>query len=202
SIFDFGPMPGVHGTVCGNLDLACLAPLGQGDSDASGNLVLDLPQAFTGYIKLESDAVEPMLFFPRLPIKEGDAAQMVFLSPKGAKQSLATQLGDVVDNTRGLAVFLLYDCLQVAAAGVSVELLGATAGSHLYYAFNGTPSTTATTMDDTGMVGILNAIPGTLGIRFKRGDKTIAQTSVLVREGYMSYRAVYVGDPVPAGFQQ
>ena len=155
---------------------------------------MNLPQSFDGYLKLESDAVEPMLFFPRFPIKEGDAAQMVFLSPKGAKQSLATQLGDVVDNTRGLAVVLLYDCQQVAAAGAHVELLGAVAGSHLYYSFEGAPSPTATVMDRTGMVGVLNAVPGTLGIKFKNGDKTVAQTSLLVREGYMSYRAVYVGD--------
>jgi hypothetical protein len=200
SMISFGPMPGVHGAVCGNLDLACQRPLGEADSDADGNLTLPLPQSFSGYIKLESEGTEPMLFFPRLPIKNGDEPQLVFLSPKGAMKDLAGLLGDNVDETRGFAVMLFSDCQEKFAAGITMEIMGATAGSHLYYSFNGSPSSTATSTDETGMVGVLNAIPGTLGVRFKRGEETLTETSVLVRQGYMSYRAVFAGDPIPEGF--
>ncbi|HEY5955221.1 MAG TPA: hypothetical protein VIV60_01660, partial [Polyangiaceae bacterium] len=108
-------------------------------------------------------------------------------------------------NGRGVAIVQIQDCLQrntldfatmQFATGVSVEWLGNTTGSHPYYAVKGIPTglENAKVTDSTGMAGLLNALPGTAGIRIKFGTRSVAEVSMIVREGRISYSVVNLGN--------
>jgi hypothetical protein len=201
----FSGLADVKVTLCGMLDLQCDKPLDVANTDATGVAKLNIPRNYNGYVMVESDAIEPYLFFPKLPIAEGKSMGIAIVSPKGGIQGLASQLGDVAMSGRGVAIVQLQDCLQENtldfatmqfATGVSVEWLGNTTGSHPYYSVNGIPTgfENSNVTDDTGMAGILNALPGTAGIRIKFGTRSVADVSMIVREGYISYGVVNLGD--------
>ncbi len=194
NMVDFAGLAGVHISLCGTLDLQCLTPLAESDTDATGVALVNVPQSFGGYAMVESTAIEPYLFFPNFPVEDGNSLGTVVVSPKGGLQSLASQLGDIVMSGRGLIVAQVLDCQQQYMVGASVEWVGNMTGSHPYYALNGIPSGTATVTDSTGVAGLLNALPGTMGVTAKFGGRTVGQVSVLVRDGYVSFRAIQLGD--------
>ena len=185
--------PGVHVSLCGTLDLACRNPLAVFDSDEAGNALVQLPEGFTGYLVLESDAIMPQVFFPDLPIVEGEALGMAFVNPAGALGDLATILGEPEEPGRGLAVVMVNDCLLQPAMGTTVEFSGDTAGTLPYYALDGIPSPDATVVDATGVAGLFNVPPGTLGVTVKAGAKTLGSVSLIIRDGYMSFAPIQLG---------
>jgi hypothetical protein len=194
SIFDYSPMAGIRVSLCAKIDLMCMIPLHQFDTDETGTALIDLPQGFDGYYQLESDKIEPLLFFRHYPVNDGESIGSVALSPKGALQSLATQLGQTVQSDRGLAVVRILDCQQQAAAGVTVDFVGDMSGTRPYYTTDGQVSSVAQSTDSVAAIaGVFNANRGTLGYKFKIGAKAIAQTEIMVREGYLSFEVVQVG---------
>ncbi len=193
SLASFAPLAGVQVSLCGSLDLSCANPLASANTDSEGNASFDVPAAFGGYAMLEGQDIMPVLFFPDLPIQEGESLGNMFVSPRTALEPLAAQLGDVPQPGRGLVVVQVFDCEQQSATGTTLEVVGSMSGSRLYYAFESQPSPTATFVDESGIAGILNAVPGTLGLRVKKDDATVGQASVLVRDGFMSFRALSPG---------
>ncbi len=193
NVVDFQLVPDIHVRLCGTLDLSCRNPLGEGISGPSGQVLFRVPEGFGGYLVLEGDAIEPVLYFPSLPIKEGEALGYAYVNPAGALEDLATQLGDVVQPGRGLAVVQIFDCQQAPAVGVTVEFDGDLTGALPYYALQGIPSPNATFVDDTGVAGLLNAPTGALGVNVKLGTRTIGSFSMLIRDGYVSFAVLQLG---------
>lgn len=200
----FTGLADVKVSLCGTLDLQCATPLAVAHTDATGVAPVSVPQSYNGYVLIEHEAIEPYLFFPSFPIEEGKSMGIAIVSPKGGIQALAGQLSDVVMNGRGVAIVQIQDCLQPNtldfatmqfATDVSVEWLGNITGSHPYYSVNGIPTglENAKVTDSTGMAGLLNALPGTQGIRIKFGTRSVAEVSMIVREGHISYGVVNLG---------
>jgi hypothetical protein len=188
------PMKNVSVRVCRKLDVECTNPESTGMTDTNGDVTLDVPAAFTGYMAAEGMSTSGVKLMPTRyyfsPAVNEDLniASIQLVEPALAtalvmNASMTSQLED-----RGLVLLSAFDCMQVGAAGISFESADADEQSKAFYAVMSLPSATATETATGGFGGFLNAPAGNFRIDAKRASdgRKIGEVAVLVRPGELT----------------
>lgn len=201
SLYDIAsnaPVVGARVELCNKGDFNCVNPFNSVATDAQGNASVGVPSNFTGYVALQAEAYNPTLLFPTWPLEESDTLGNVPVAPAGAENFLSAQLGVPIITGRGLVFIQVQDCEGQWAKGATLDFAGTMTGAQPYYAFGGLPSAATTAVDDSGQAGVINAVPGILGIEAKMNGRAVGQASILVRDGYISIVRIIPGI-VPTG---
>jgi hypothetical protein len=164
-------LPGVAIRPCNLLDTPCMMPVTPSQTtDDGGNAPFVLPGNFAGYFEMTQSALFPAIFFPGNPLADASMpSDPVPLLPFAGAQNLATTLDVTLETDPeagvGLVFFLIYDCDDRHAAGVSFSLGDASPdGAVFWYDSNGIPYKTATVTDSLGAAGVVNYPAGVIQI--------------------------------------
>jgi hypothetical protein len=202
------PIVGVRVKACASLDPECTSPLAQGDTDAKGDIVLDLPKHFRGYMHVPTgpdsfrDMAPTILAVYPPPAKDANLAVEPELGMVPILVSLAEldfllrQVGSSTDPNLGHVFGLTTDCTGLPSGGVAVKAAQIDPKTvQYYYEGNDTPSITRKESDPTGNAGFLNLPTGIVPLETTvpgLGGKKAGGYSVLVKKG-----SVTVIDMVP-----
>ncbi len=121
-------LPGVLMQPCNVLDTQCVnAVADAGTTDDSGTAVFVVPGNFAGYFEMTQATLFPSTFFPGNPLPDASSQSdpVPLLSVSGAQelaQTLGVPLATDPDSGVGHGFFLIYDCDDRHAAGVSISL--------------------------------------------------------------------------------
>lgn len=174
-------MPGVAIELCNRPDFDCENPFNTTTTDAQGQAQVSLTDNFTGYLSMTKEGViDPTLVFPALPLFAGESLGTVPLTPPGGAAFLSNQLGVDLVPGRGTVLMQVLDCQNQPGFGAVLSFQGDMSDARPYYGFNGLPSSTAASVDASAQAGVLNAVPGFLGIQGNMADLPVSQTSVIV----------------------
>lgn len=188
------PVAGATVKLCNRADTECPVGFGQVTTDAEGTAVLEFPDSFTGYVDIEkADAIEPTLVFPNLPFVEGESIGPLPMLPVGGGAFLATQLNVTPVAGRGTLLGGVQNCQGQPAPGTEVSYQGDMAGARAFYNYNGLPSPTATLVDESGNAGVINAVPGFLGMEASLNGRVVGEVSILIRADTVSLVLVKPG---------
>jgi hypothetical protein len=186
------PIAGVVARLCRKLDTKCEQPILDGmQSDASGNLLLQVPLGFDGFAELTATGALSGLYFFYPPVTEALDIPLVPILPMSELSTFVTIVGGDVVPGRGHLVLGTYDCLHAPAGGVTFESLEADSKSLPFYMVKGVPSSKATATDSSGWGGFLNLLPGTATLSGKLSDgQTLGIESTLIRADTITYTAL------------
>lgn len=178
------PMKNVSVRVCRKLDVECTNPESTGMTDMNGDVTLDVPPAFTGYMAANREDLMPTRYYFSPAINEDLNIASVQLVELALAKALVmnTSMTPLLEG-RGLVLLSALDCMQVGAVGISFESSDADEQSKTFYAVMSLPSATATETASGGFGGFLNAPAGNFRIDGKRvsDGRKIGEVAVLVR---------------------
>lgn len=171
------PIVGLHIKACASLDPECVSALAEGDTDTKGDILLDIPKYFRGYLHIPVGPetfrdMAPTLYavFPP-PEKDSDLTKepaqgkVPILVSLTELNFLLNQVGSATDPNLGHLFGLATDCTGEPTAGVSLRTAVRDAKTvQYYYEGNGTPSLTAQVSDSTGNAGFLNLPAGVISM--------------------------------------
>jgi hypothetical protein len=209
-VASLSPISGVHVYICAFGDTGCTMPVGQGQSDPTGNwqapvsglLGTDSFAEFTSPPGT-SPGIVPELKFIGYPVSEPRApfAGLPGVGLVGTLKEYQDALaptGIQWDPALGWIAFLVYDCRLLQAVGVSVTIEGPNGPDvRPYYVQGGSYNFSATATDDaffTGQGGFLNVQPGQYTLTAKvaaLGGKTLGTGHVFVQAGARSVLYLY-----------
>jgi hypothetical protein len=185
-------------SVCDVTDLPCDHPLAVGRTDDAGLATLPVPngsgfstQGVRVYAQLSSPDIVPALNYWVYPLSEaevdysGALRHLDSVTPTTFSAAYAA-VGLVVDPNRGSLALQIHDCLGANAPNVMLSASSGDAGTGpAVYTVGGTPSTTATATDATGVAFWLNVVPGSVDVTAipVALGKTVSHVSVQVRTG-------------------
>jgi hypothetical protein len=183
------PMKNVSVRVCRKLDVECATPESTGMTDTNGDVMVDVPANFTGYMAADREDLMPTRYYfspavnSDLNIASIQLVEFALAKALVMNASMTPQLED-----RGLVLISAFDCLQVGAAGISFESADSDEQARAFYAVMSLPSTTATETATGGFGGFLNAPAGNFRIDAKRASdgRKIGEVAVLVRPGELT----------------
>lgn len=164
------PIVGLHGKACGSLDPECTSPFSEANTDARGELELEIPRLFRGYIHLPVGPSTFPTMAPTLvavyPPPDQDVLTPfadITLTPVSLDELnfLLTQVKSAADPNLGHVFGLAMDCNNRRAPGVSVSSSAKDVKTVQYY-YQGVdnPTVTAQETDVNGNNGFLNLPPG------------------------------------------
>jgi hypothetical protein len=181
------PIVGVGVTLCAKLDPDCIYPIAQYQSNEAGQLDIEMPAGYDGYLQTEGGSVYPTLFFPPNTRKQR-AASTLPMVPAAFFGTMFAQLGVSVSDDRSVIMTTALDCLGRPAAGIALASPQADERSVNYVLQAGMPSRTALATDEAGAGGFVNIKTGSAVI-----TATIAATNrlagtvgVQTRPGHLS----------------
>jgi len=150
------PIVGLRVKACVSLDPECNSPVAQGDTDAKGDIVLDLPKHFRGYLHMPvgPDAfrdMAPTIFAVYPPpdrdvdlTKEPDPAKVPIAVSIAELDFLLAQVKSATDPNLGHIFALATDCSFAPSGGVAVKSSQADPKTVQYfYEGNDTPNSPA-----------------------------------------------------------
>lgn len=192
------PIAGVRVKACASLDPECANPFVQGDTDAKGDIVLDVPKYFRGYLHMP---VGPATFTDMAPtiyavypppekdsdlVAEPAQGTVPILVSLAELNYLLSQVGSATDPNLGHLFGLTTDCQRQPTGGVSLRSSVRDPKTvQYYYEGNGTPSITAQESDSTGNAGFLNLPVGVISMETQVPGlaRKAGSYSVLVKKG-------------------
>ena len=201
------PIVGVRVKACASLDPECTTPFAQGETTATGDIILDLPKHFRGYLHVPvgpdsfKDMAPTILAVYPPPDKDSNLAVEPAVGTVPILVSLAElnfllgQVGSATDPNLGHVFGLTTDCAGQPTGGVSLRTsIRDPKTIQYYYEGNGTPSVTAQESDSTGNAGFLNLPAGVISMETQVPSiaRKAGSYSVLVKKG-----SVTVVDLVP-----
>jgi hypothetical protein len=158
------PPRGLMVSACRASDLACETPVATWiDARGQGDVVLQLPYGFEGYLQADSEETLPGLYFFTQPLLGAtQLGNLLLVAPK-TLSSLTSFTGLASHPDTGLVALEAYDCAGKAAGGIHFEESKPTAVP--FFLIDGLPNTDSslTVRDDsrdTAAGGCLNASPG------------------------------------------
>jgi hypothetical protein len=149
---------------CQESDLGCDSPIARfDDPDATGDVVLDLPYAFTGYLDVRSPAVLPSLWYFTKPLVSPTDAKVLKAVSRQTVQLLASITAIEVDASKGLVILEAFDCAKTAAGGIHFE--ESKRAAIPFFIIDGRPNVESTItvyneLDNQAAGGFINATPG------------------------------------------
>lgn len=201
------PIVDLHVLACSSVDPECTSPYAEGRTDAKGDVILDVPFAFRGYLHMPeapstfSDMMPHLYAIYPPPEKDTDLSveprtgTSPILVSLGELNILLAQVGASVDPALGHLSAQVYDCLGNPLAGANVRSNTRDPKTiQYYYSGNNTPSLTAEATNETGVTGMLNLPPGVIGfdVTVPAIGKKFGTYSVLFKKG-----AVTIVDMAP-----
>jgi hypothetical protein len=158
------PPKGLIVSACRASDVNCAAPItGWTDDRASGDVVLQLPYGFDGYLRVQSDDALSGLYFVTHPLTATTHLKAFEVVAPTTLATLAAVTGFTADTQKGLVILEAFDCTGKAVGGVHFEESKSDAVP--FFIVDNLPNTDSriTVRDeaqDTAIGGFLNASPG------------------------------------------
>lgn len=158
------PLPELVVLACLQNDVSCDAPIARfDDPDATGDVVLDLPYAFDGYLDVRSASTLPSLWYFTRPMVTPIDAKVLKAVSAQTVQLLAGITQIEVDASKGLVILEAFDCEENAAGGIHFE-----ESKHAaipFFIIDGQPNVESTItirneLDNQAAGGFINATPG------------------------------------------
>jgi hypothetical protein len=158
------PLPELVVLACLENDVSCNEPIARfDDPDATGDVVLDLPYLFTGYLDVRSPAVLPSLWYFTKPLVKPTDAKVLKAASMQTVQLLAGITSIEVDASKGLVILEAFDCEKNAAGGIHFE--ESKRAAIPFFIIDGQPNVESTItirndLDNQAAGGFINATPG------------------------------------------
>jgi hypothetical protein len=191
------PPKGLKASACRVNDLTCAAPVATfEDTDGKGNIELDLPYAFVGFLDVRSDDTLPALWYFTQPLTGSLVYKNLGMVAPSTLELLAAIAGYESDTSKGLVVLEAFDCNKKATGGIHFEQ--SKSGGLPFFIIDSTPSaeSTVTVRDDatdTASGGFLNATPGFTVFTARIGvdGPVLGEFNALVRANTVTYLDIY-----------
>ncbi len=185
------PLAGVSARICDKLDFTCASPHGGSQiTDTQGELDLQIPGAFFGYIELTLSGYKDTLYFFNPPI-DHDTSDLtpVNISAPDVHAGLAQRTGATLMPDRGTLLLESVDCQDQPIAGVSYDTNDKDQYTVPFYSKDGLPDTNATATDSFAFGGYINMQPGIVSVtgRLRDRQRTLGTVSVLIRANTITY---------------
>lgn len=160
------PPHGLVATACRTSDLTCANPVAtwlDAHDRASGNVVLQLPRGFEGYLQITSAETLPALYVLARPLDAALRVGNIALFAPMTRNMWFDRTGYVPDASKGLVVLQALDCDGEPAAAVHFE--ESNTDGMQFYVVNSLPnmdsqSTVRDDASDQALGGYLNVTPG------------------------------------------
>lgn len=174
-LVDRMPAEGIEARVCAANDLGCTEPEMEGlVSDSEGQISLELPRNFSGYIEVKEEGFHPHLYFLSSP----------YLEPKLVPRMSLVREDSLPSPDPAYLFVMALDCNGVPAGGVEINVpSGGDATSVTYIETQPAPGLTET-VEGSGLA-LITTEPGsgvaTVRMTNAESDKVLATFSVTVR---------------------
>lgn len=158
------PLPELVVLACLENDVGCDDPVARFDDPAqTGDVVLDLPHGFMGYLDVRSSATLPSLWYFTQPLVAATDAKVLKAVAPETVQLLAGITALEVDASKGLVIMEAFDCEQNAVGGIHFE--ESKRAAIPFFIIDGLPNVESTVtirndMENQAAGGFLNATPG------------------------------------------
>jgi hypothetical protein len=131
-------------SACRANDVSCTDPVSTFDDSAgTGDVQMQLPYGFSGYLELRSADVLTALFYFSQPLLVEAHAKLLQVISAGSLDILASVTKHAVDTSKGLVILEAFDCTITSVGGIHfvqpIESRGIP-----FNMFNGLPTTEAT----------------------------------------------------------
>lgn len=194
-------LPDVRVKTCSMIDVSCEDPvLEEVVTNEQGEVVLDLPADFQGYLEATHPDYVPLLVqLSTLGAVYHDPDHAVWTSPQLLTSSnydtilLLTRVSDIqIEPDRGQVHVLIEPCRGSTPYGVRLELADLEEGTTPFYLEDGLPALSAEYTDADGLAGFLNAAPGIRSLTAHQASDgmLVGRSTFLVRAGWSSAVAV------------
>lgn len=184
------PIPKLAVVACPKLDLKCTMPIASATTDDAGQLKIELPGNFAGYLQqTESSKYAPAMYFlPPVFPADGVLQPFPLLTAGAIIDALAFALGTAQDPSRGNLMLISEDCLGMALPGVTFSSPQSDAKTVQFYVRDTLPSTAAKDTAEIGNGGYLNfpVGPAVINLDMQASKLHLATASVVVRAGFIS----------------
>lgn len=158
------PLPDLVVLACRENDLACESPIARfDDPDGTGDVELDLPYQFKGYLQVSSSAALTSLWFFTRPLLEPLDSKVLKAVAPGTLDLLGTIAGVEIDRSQGIVIVEPFDCEGKPAGGIHLEESKQTATA--FYIIDERPNidammTVRDELENQAAGGFVNAAPG------------------------------------------
>lgn len=158
------PLPELVVLACLENDVGCDDPIARfDDPDATGDVVLDLPYAFTGYLDVRSPAVLPTLWYLTKPLVTPTDVKVLKAVSEQTVELLAAITSLEFDASKGLVILEAFECGGNAAGGIHFE--ESKRAAIPFFIIDGQPNVESTItvyndLDNQAAGGFINATPG------------------------------------------
>lgn len=162
----------VSALACRTNDVNCSAPVASFvDEKGDGLVELDLPNGFSGFFEVKSDALTALSYLTK-PLTHDLRDRDLQVSAPSTLKLLASIDGTKFDDERGLALVEAFDCSGTPAGGVHFE--ESKGNSKSFYIVDNTPNSAATvsvydSVHDVADGGFINLEPGFITFRARWG---------------------------------
>ena len=169
------PPKGLTVSACELADLDCVAPLAHtADLSSTGDIALELPWGFSGYLELRGDELTTVLYYLDHPLYGPTEAHDVFVTTRAAFDQTAALSGALASTDGGLIVVQMYDCAEHPAAGIHFEV-DVPAAVPFFLVYGTASMQTRTSVYDgtlgTAIGGFANVTPGAALVSARLGTR-------------------------------
>jgi hypothetical protein len=182
---------------CNETDVSCNDPVASfDDPEATGDIVLDLPYEFAGFLEVRSpDALTSLWYFTK-PLLEETNAKVLKAVSEEALEFLASVASLEIDASRGVVILEAFDCTQTAVGGIHFE--ESKKAAMPFFIIDGQPNTESTITvrnerDNQAAGGFVNATPGFTNFTARLGidGPKLGSFNANVRAGTVTYLDIH-----------
>lgn len=158
------PLAGLLVLACNENDVSCAAPIAMfDDPEGTGDVVLDLPYGFMGYLEVTSDSTLTSLWYFTRPLYEETNAKVLKAVAPDTLVLLASITSIKIEASKGVAIIEAFDCTESAVGGIHFEESKDDATP--FYIIDSLPNAESTItvrneQDNQAAGGFVNATPG------------------------------------------
>jgi hypothetical protein len=173
--------------LCAKLDANCLFPIAQYQSDQAGQLDVEMPSGFDGYLQTEGDGLYPMLFFPPNTRKQRAPGTLPMVA-NSFFGTMFSEVGGPISPDRTAIMTTALDCMGKPAPGLMLATPQADERTVGYVIQGGLPSRTALATDGSGAGGFVNIKLGNAVITstMAASNRPVGTVAVQTRSGYLT----------------
>ncbi|HEY5955735.1 MAG TPA: hypothetical protein VIV60_04245 [Polyangiaceae bacterium] len=182
------PISGLTLTLCAKLDASCSYSIAKFQSSDAGQLDVEMPAGFDGYLQAEGAGIYPTLIFPPNTSRQR-ASTTLPIVPASFFGNMFRDIGvSRVADDRSVILTTALDCLGRPAPGMILASPQTDENTVPYALQAGLPSRTTSTTDSSGAGGFVNIKAGSAVITSTIADsnRLAGTVAVQTRPGYLS----------------